>query len=394
MLSSREIKVGAFVFLGLLVIGVIIFMIGQERQLFKTKNEYKAVFENVGGLRRGSTVQMGGVDVGSVGNVAYSSDPKDDRIYVTFHVVDDESRRIRRDSVATIEGKGLLGDKMIVITPGSANVERVPPGGVVKTKPPQDFGEMLKQVGNVSAKAEAIMENLERTTQTFADEKFNQDVKSGMESLSNVLRSMDEGKGYVPKLLHDEAEAERLSRTIQNLERATAELNQTLRGVNDIVARVQKGPGFVHDVVYGEGPSKTIEQFGGAAEEVRIALKGIREGSGMARGLLYGDDQGSGEVMANLNDVSRDLKEIVAGVRAGKGTIGALLVDPSVYEDLKLLLGNVERNKTLRALVRYSIKRDEQSAPSVEVADPAPIQATPAAGKASGSVSAGEALRD
>src|SRR5690606_21494958 len=182
-------------------------------------------------------------------------------------------------------------------------------------------GEMLKQVGNVSAKAEAIMENLERTTQTFADEKFNQDVKSGMESLSNVLRSMDEGKGYVPKLLHDEAEAERLSRTIQNLERATAELNQTLRGVNDIVARVQKGPGFVHDVVYGEGPSKTIEQFGGAAEEVRIALKGIREGSGMARGLLYGDDQGSGEVMANLNDVSRDLKEIVAGVRAGKGTI-------------------------------------------------------------------------
>src|SRR5690606_1647906 len=200
--------------------------------------------------------------------------------------------------------------------------------------------------------------------------------------------------GYVPKLLHDEAEAERLSRTIQNLERATAELNQTLRGVNDIVARVQKGPGFVHDVVYGEGPSKTIEQFGGAAEEVRIALKGIREGSGMARGLLYGDDQGSGEVMANLNDVSRDLKEIVAGVRAGKGTIGALLVDPSVYEDLKLLLGNVERNKTLRALVRYSIKRDEQSAPSVEVADPAPIQATPAAGKAAGSVSAGEALRD
>jgi hypothetical protein len=35
------------------------------------------------------------------------------------------------------------------------------------------------------------------------------------------------------------------------------------------------------------------------------------------------------------------------------------LVDPSVYEDLKLVLGNVERNKALRALVRYSIRKDE-----------------------------------
>jgi hypothetical protein len=39
-----------------------------------------------------------------------------------------------------------------------------------------------------------------------------------------------------------------------------------------------------------------------------------------------------------------------------------------VYEDVKLLLGNVERNKTLRALVRYSIKQDEQT-PRIEVKD-------------------------
>jgi phospholipid/cholesterol/gamma-HCH transport system substrate-binding protein len=72
--------------------------------------------------------------------------------------------------------------------------------------------------------------------------------------------------------------------------------------------------------------------------------------------------------------MSKDLRHIVADVRAGKGTIGALLVDPSVYEDVKMLLGNVERNKTLRALVRYSIKRDEK-APSVEVVDPSPAPA-------------------
>ena len=46
------------------------------------------------------------------------------------------------------------------------------------------------------------------------------------------------------------------------------------------------------------------------------------------------------------------------------------MVDPSVYEDVKLLLGNVERNKALRALVRYSIQKDEK-VQSVEVKDPA-----------------------
>jgi phospholipid/cholesterol/gamma-HCH transport system substrate-binding protein len=73
--------------------------------------------------------------------------------------------------------------------------------------------------------------------------------------------------------------------------------------------------------------------------------------------------------MQNLNAMSGDLKAIVADMRAGKGTLGALLVDPSIYEDLKVVLGNVERNKALRALVRYSIRRDEAT-PSVE--DPAP----------------------
>jgi phospholipid/cholesterol/gamma-HCH transport system substrate-binding protein len=69
--------------------------------------------------------------------------------------------------------------------------------------------------------------------------------------------------------------------------------------------------------------------------------------------------------MGNLSKMSDDLRSIVADMRAGKGTLGALLVDPSIYEDLKSAVGNVERNQVLRALVRYSIRADEQK-PKVE----------------------------
>ena len=67
-----------------------------------------------------------------------------------------------------------------------------------------------------------------------------------------------------------------------------------------------------------------------------------------------------------MTTITADLRDIVRDMKQGKGTIGALLVDPSIYEDMKRVLGNVERNSVLRALVRYSIKQD-QGQPKVEV---------------------------
>jgi phospholipid/cholesterol/gamma-HCH transport system substrate-binding protein len=157
---------------------------------------------------------------------------------------------------------------------------------------------------------------------------------------------------------------------MSNLERTSAELGQAADGVNQVIARVNRGPGFAHEVIYGKDGSKALAQLGGAAEEVGTTLRGIREGNGLARSIIYGDSE-SQRMLSNLNDASEDLKKIIADVRAGKGTVGAMLVDPSVYEDIKMLLGNVERNKTLRALVRYSIKRDEKVR-GVEVRDPRP----------------------
>ncbi|MBK7585111.1 MAG: MCE family protein [Myxococcales bacterium] len=377
MALKREIKVGVFVLVGMFVFGLVIFLIGDERQAFERKESYSAIFEDVQGLKRGSTVRMGGFDVGAVTDVRYSDDPDDLKLYVGFTVVKREARRIRGDSFVTIDNKGLLGDKMITLKAGSPGTERIPPGGVVPTKPAKDIGEMMGQIGNISAKAETVMGNLEKTTGAMSEEKFTSDVQGSVRSLNNILKSLDEGNGYAAKLLKDPAEAERLSRTLSNMEKATVELNQTLRGVNAIVGRVQTGPGFAHDVLYGDAPTKTVASFGNAADELALTLKGIREGNGPAKSLIYGDDK-SQELMGNINAMSRDLRQIVAGVRAGKGTVGALLVDPSVYEDIKMVLGNVDRNKAVRALVRYSIKQDETK-PKVEVKDPGAAAAKPAA---------------
>jgi phospholipid/cholesterol/gamma-HCH transport system substrate-binding protein len=369
----REVKVGFFVLAGLLAMGVVIFLIGDERGLFASHVSYQIVFKDVQGLKGGSTVRMGGVDVGNVSGVGYSSNPSDSRLYVSISVAKDEARRIRQDSYAVVDNKGLLGDKMVTIAPGSPEKPAIAPGATIPSRENRALEAMLDQATQIGNKAERVLGNLESTTGALASEQFREDLQSGMHAARGILESADRGPGYVSKLLRDPEEAERLSRAVNGLEKASQQLAEAVGRVNAVVARVEQGPGFAHDLIYSSGPTESVTHFGEAAHEAALTLKGIREGNGLAKSLIYGDDR-SQELMGNLNATSRDIRQIVADVRAGKGTLGALLVDPSIYEDVKVLLGNVDRNKALRALVRYSIKRDE-TPPKVEVTDPTPPKA-------------------
>jgi len=381
MVSSKDVKVGAFVLAGLTAMGAVIFLIGDERQLFNSKAKYSTSFEDVQGLRRGSPVRMGGVDIGTVVSVDYASAANDKNIHVRMSISADDARRIRQDSIATIEGKGLLGDKMIVVTVGAPSQVQLPEGAVIPSRPPEDLSKLIARVSNISGQVEKVVTNLEHATDSLANEKFQGDIHDATASLARILEAVDHGDGYVGKLLHDPAEAARLSQVVNNLQQTSTELTRATQNVNQILARVNTGPGFVHEVVYGEDGAKTLAKVSVVADELGTTLKGIREGNGLARSVIYGDDS-SQAMMSNLNQASADFRQVVSDMRAGKGTLGALLVDPSVYEDLKLMLGNVERNRALRALVRYSIKRDEKS-PALEVHDPDPAK-TPADATGSG----------
>jgi phospholipid/cholesterol/gamma-HCH transport system substrate-binding protein len=364
----REVKVGAFVAVGLATAGLVVFMIGDERRAFEKKERFFAVFEDVQGLTRGAPVRMGGVDVGQVASVTYGEDAKDSRLHVSLDIVREEARRIREDSVVTIGNKGLLGDKMITIRVGSPDRATLPSGSTLKSEPGMDLSAMTDRISAITVKAETVMTNLEKTTDTFADPDLREDLRTTVKSLSHILKTVDEGDGYIPRLLKDPAEANRLSQAIDSMKHAAAGLDQTLANANDVMGRVKQGPGFAHDVLYGEGPSNAIAEIGRAAGELGTTLEGIRKGNGLAHSVIFGDDA-TQQLIGDLNAITKDVRTVVEGIRAGRGTIGALMIDPSVYEDVKTLLGNVQRNKTLRALVRYSIKRDEKVAP-VEAPDP------------------------
>lgn len=372
MAISREIKVGVFVLLGMSLIGFVVFLIGDQRHLFSRSIYFTTSFNDVQGLAPGAPVRMNGINVGSVTQVQHAADLRDPRIHVRMWIVQSEAVRIRADSKANIANRGLLGDKLLEIVPGSAELPALPPDSHIEGENPQDFANLASQVTSIADKANAVLINVEKVSRSLADDQVQTDLRSSIHAMSTILTAVSEGDGYAHRLLTDPLEADRVSHAVANFEKTSNELAETSSEVRQIAVRINRGPGFAHSVIYSDEGTQAVGQIGTAAGELSTALRSVREGDGMVRTLLYGggsrEDQ---QILANLAAASRDLRDVMAGVKAGKGTVGALLVDPSVYEDMKVILGNVERNEVLRALVRYSIKRDE-ARPKVEVTDPAP----------------------
>lgn len=351
---SRQLKVGIFVIAGLALTMVAIFLIGNTRQLWESKVGYRTAFKDVAGLKPGAPVRMGGLDVGQVTGVSHGSDPKDPRIYVSLSIDRKEAARIRADTTARVGNKGLLGDKMIELSVASAESPPLDPNQLIPSEEPADvFGAVNK----VAAAAEKAIDRLEPLAQSLGDPKLAADVKGSAADVHALLDEIVHGDGTMHRIFYDHREADQLDQLLANANRASQRLDATMADVQDITTHVRQGPGIANALVYDGEISKDTA---GMLSELHKDLRAIREGNGLAHAILYGDD--SQHVMANVSAMSDDLRAIVAGIRQGKGTIGALLVDPTVYEDIKSAIGNVERNEVLRALVRYSIKADEKKA--------------------------------
>jgi phospholipid/cholesterol/gamma-HCH transport system substrate-binding protein len=347
---NKQTKVGIFVALGLLVLTAIVFSIGDNRSTFERKVTYLATFYDAAGLKSGAPVRMGGVDVGTVIKVAHAEDVSDERIHVTMSIVKREAQRIHVDTVAHIVNKGLLGDKMVELSTGGRGAEAFP-GATLGSEEPVDLGKYLTQLDVIAKKTESAVSNVDRLTQSLAgDPRFADDVKGSAASLREILDGVAHKDGAAHRLIFDAEEGKRIDRTLANLER----VSETFAEVSD---HVKTGPGLAHAVIYDSEMSASL---GGALVELHKDLQAIREGNGIAHALIYGDKD-SQRVMGNMNAMSDDLRQIIANIKAGKGTIGGLLVDPSIYEDVKSIVGNVDRNQVLRSLVRYSIKQDEAS---------------------------------
>jgi phospholipid/cholesterol/gamma-HCH transport system substrate-binding protein len=127
--------------------------------------------------------------------------------------------------------------------------------------------------------------------------------------------------------------------------------------VEALLGEVRQGEGTAHALIYGKEGAVALTELGAAAGQLAALIEDAkRSPNGAVHQLVYGDARG---MFADLGSAAADLKKITSTVAHGEGTVGGLISDPTVYEDLRQVLGNVKRNRLLRALVRFSIGNRE-----------------------------------
>ena len=171
--SKLEMKVGIFVFLGLIILAAFILSIGG----FKTwTSRYKVnfTFGFVNGVKQGAPVRFAGVDVGEVKEIKFFYDPKESMTKVRLTCWIRKDARIPLDSKIWVNTLGLLGEKYVEIMPG------------------QDYNKLLAENQNLAGEDPLAMNDI-------------------MKSAKNIVDSLDIGvakilnkEGTIGKLLYDD----------------------------------------------------------------------------------------------------------------------------------------------------------------------------------------------
>ena len=354
-------RVGTFVIAGLVLLGAIVFLLGGEKGVFASYAEYTASFQTIEGLQVGSPVRLAGIEVGRVEEITFYDDPNDKRVLVRMTVQDKYASRVRADSAAAVGSRGLLGDKVVDITLGSADQPVVEEGGELLAKSSADFTEMIKKGTAVLDNTMAITSDVRELVAAYNTPAFKDDVAGLVSSTRNVVDQVKSGEGALGALIYDRKTGAEMKRLVAEAAGTAARADAALARVDRVLAQVQKGESFVGALLVDPAGKGAVQDLAKLADELGTLAAAVRtEKDGMLHHLVYGGEAGTPNMGEELAAAAADLRTIVGKIKDGDGSLGALINDPTVYEDLKGILGNVKRNRIVRELVRYSISRSDE----------------------------------
>jgi len=398
---SLQFRIGAFILAGLGVFLAIIYLLGARARYFESKYDLVADFTEVGGLIDGATVRLAGVQIGRVTNVALPPEPGG-KVRVTLTIARRFGNRIRRNSEARIVTQGLLGDKLVEISIGSADAPPLEPGEHLIAREPFEmdrvFAEGADTLANVNRLARALSSTVEKIDSGGTVEKLNRLTASlggavdrldrggaldelgvTLKSLRRLTEQVEKGHGWAHVLLYEEPEALRRLNDILVSTRALlakADSGQSAvsvflspesgRAARSLLAAMDAlGRGASKEGA-GDGLLTTLlfdPQYRTVAQDLQVLARNFRDvseklanGQGMLGALLSNDGAtGLGPATEDFKVAVANLREVSERLKSSEGTLGALIEDPTVYENMVQFLEGARRSYLLRSLIRSTI---------------------------------------
>ena len=371
---GREVRVGLVILVAMVVLAAGVFLIGSKNNLFKRKIRYYTELNSVSGLKRGSPVQIDGVDVGTIEKVVLSENPKKTQIRVWIHLDEDYAARIRgpvdpnglmKNQVASrarIKTLGLLGDKFIDINSGSPVYPPIPEEGEVPVAQPTNVDaliasgeDVMDNVVEISHSLNRILQRMERgegllgqlTSDTPEGRRMQSALVNASESLERIAGTIEHGKGPLPRLLNDRAMADQLAVSLDRF--------QTL------LDQAQHGPGLLPGLLNDPAPRAQFNETLASLQKVAQDLQGftadLQSNDDALLQKLVKDKEYGREVTEQLRQFVKNLNEVSAKLDRGDGTAAKLINDPKIYDAVNDIIVGVKDSKMLGWLIRNRQKK-------------------------------------
>ncbi len=200
--AGLQWKLGLFATIAFVLLVAAIYFIGKQKNLFGSVFRVKSVFNNVSGLKVGNNVRFGGLNVGTVDEIQMITDTS---VAVEMVVQKNIQRFIKKDASASIGSDGLMGDKVVVIAPGSFTQKEIAENDVLFTHAPIETDQIMASL-KVTADNAAVI-----TTE-----------------LAQVMTKINRGNGTISKLLGDSSIANNITKTMTNLKKSSQGLNENM----------------------------------------------------------------------------------------------------------------------------------------------------------------------
>ena len=268
-------KLGLFIFLGSALLVLLIFLLGNKDQLFTSTFTVKTYFQNTGGLRNGASVRFGGIDVGAVKEVRIVNDGSG-RIEVSMRIKDEIKPFLKKDSRASIETEGLVGNKVVVITMGSDAAEGITDGGTILSTEPLSFADIIEETQGIMAY-----------------------TKEMTKDLAEIVRKVNNGEGTIGKILNDDQLYNAATNLTKSADKSMISLTDDMKNVIALFDNLGKG---VEDVV---------RNINNVVMRIDTVLEGVSEGKGLLGSLVSDNGKESesiNQILDNLVVVTEDAK--------------------------------------------------------------------------------------
>lgn len=298
MKINNETKIGIVTVVGLVIL-ILGFSYLKGNDVFSGSNKFYAIYRNVEGLTLSKPVLVNGFQIGHVSNMTLQSESG-------FTVVEfkiDPRYPIPSNTLARLESTDLLGSKAIIFEMGNSR-ELAENKDTLRA---DIQGSLAQSLQPVQRKAEVLMEKVDSSLAAInkiLNPEFQRNVDRSFLSIANSLQTLEGTTKKIDRLVG--AQAGHINGIMTNAEVLTSNLRTSTASLNTTTANFEK----VSNDLANSNIRQTLDNANKTMADLQSTVNRINSGKG-SLGLLLNDDKmynNLNEASANLNNLFIDLK--------------------------------------------------------------------------------------